>query len=81
MADSHIIKAPAQTYQPYDATDEGTVDTAPTNHDVYAGNGGSGDTGGWVKIKDAGAASWSDGSVTGDWPSDGTSDGSAWKQC
>ena len=71
---------PSLPYQPWDATEEGTADTAPGPGMVYDGNGGSDGTG-WVKIKDGGSADMSSGKVTGGWPDNGASDGSAWKQC
>lgn len=79
MADAPdpITSPPAQSYQPYDATESGTQDSAPGSERSYAGTPiGRG----WVKIKDGGAASPS-GGISGGWPDDGTSDGSAWKQC
>jgi hypothetical protein len=83
MADGHIVKAAAQSYQPYDAQAPASADSGQsTPEQVYDGNGtpGSGPYGGWEKVQNGGAASWSDGTVTGGWPPDGTSDGADWKQ-
>lgn len=71
---------PSLAYQPWDATEEGTADTAPGPTMVYEGNQGQDPTG-WVKIKDGGAADMNTGKASGVWPGDGASDGSAWKQC
>jgi hypothetical protein len=70
---------PNLPYQPYDASAEGTSDTAPGPGQVYDGNSGADPTG-WEKLRDGGAADMSSGRVTGGWPDNGTSDGSAWKQ-
>lgn len=75
-----IVGTPNLPYQPWDATEEGSADTASGATHVYDGNDGSDPTG-WVKIKDGGAADMSTGKASGMWPDNGTSDGSAWKQC
>jgi hypothetical protein len=85
MADapSPITSPPAQPFQPYDAQAPASADSGQsTPEQVYDGNGipGSGPHGGWAKVQDGGAASWSDGTITGGWPPDGTSDGADWKQ-
>ena len=80
QAPAPITAAPSLAYQPWDASEEGTVDTAPGPTQVYDGNDGADPTG-WVKIKDGGAADMSTGKISGGWPGNGASDGSAWKQC
>lgn len=74
-----ITGTPMLPYQPYDATAEGTSDTAQGAGSVYDGNPGSDPTG-WAKLKDGGAVDMSTGKITGGWPDNGTSDGSGWKQ-
>lgn len=83
MADApaHVVSCPSQDYQPYDATTPGTADTAPQGGNPYEGNGLGGPVGGWVKIKDAGAASMSNGTITGGWPGNGASSDGGWEQC
>jgi hypothetical protein len=80
-APEHVIAAPPQAYQPYDATTEGTVDSAPQGGNPYAGNAGASEAGGWVKVKEAGAASMTDGTITGGWPGNGDAGDGGWKQC
>jgi len=77
MADApeHVVAAPSLPYQPWDATEAGTEDTAPQGGDVYAG------TSTWVKVKEAGAASITDGTITGGWPGNGASSDGGWQQC
>lgn len=80
-APEHLVVCPPQSYQPYDATADGGPDTAPQGSNPYEGNMGASEAGGWVKIKDAGAASWSTGVVTGGWPDNGASGDGGWEQC
>ena len=80
-SNEHIVACPPQDYQPYDATEAGTADTAPQGGSVYAGNGAGGPVGGWVKVREAGAASWSNGTISGGWPGNGASGDGGWEQC
>lgn len=79
MADapSPITSPPAQPTQPYDATAEGTEDDTALP-DVYGANQVV--NGVWPKVREGGAADWETGAIKGGWPSDGASDGGAWKQ-
>ena len=75
-----ITSPPEVPGQPYDATDSGPSQSSqsePTQ--VYDADGWPGGEA-WPKIQDGGAADWSSGRTQGGWPSDGTSDGSKWKQ-
>lgn len=78
---SPVTSTPEVPGQPYDATAPGTGDAQSDAERVYASAGGKGSPDPWPKIQDGGAADMATGRVTGDWPSDGTSDGRAWKQC
>lgn len=76
-----ITSPPPVPGQPYDATAASpSRPSQSTPTQVYAGDGGPGAGEAWPKIQGAGAADWRTGQVTGDWPGNGTSDGSAWKQ-
>lgn len=79
MADAPfpITAPPNVPGQPYDASVSGTEDDTALP-DVYGANQVV--NGVWPKVKDAGAADWETGAISGGWPSDGTSDGGAWKQ-
>jgi len=76
MADapSPITSPPAQDFQPYDSTDPGQQ--SPEDGHSYDANGTN-----WKKIAEAGAANRVTGTIDGGWPSDGASNGGAWKQC
>lgn len=76
-----ITSPPAQSWQPYDAQAPGASEdqTAPTT--IYDAVSGDSAGGPWRKIQDAGGASWTTGVANADdWPSDGASDASMWKQ-
>lgn len=79
MADapSPITSPPRVPGQPYDATAPGNEDDTSLP-DVYGAN--TVNNGDWPKVMEAGAADWTTGAIKGGWPSDGTSDGGAWKQ-
>lgn len=75
-----ITSPPDVPGQPYDAAEPGAAQasqSAPTQ--VYDADGWPGSEA-WPKIQDGGTADLATGRTQGGWPSDGTSDGSAWKQ-
>ena len=79
MADTKPIEAmPDLSWQPYDATKGGSSPGASEQEHVYDGNQGADGTG-WEKLSDGGAMDMS-GKVSGGWPGNGSSDGSAWTQ-
>ena len=82
MADAPrpITSPPALPWQPYDAQAPGAAEdqTAPTT--IYDAVPGDAAGGPWRKIQEAGACGPQGMTIAGDWPGDGTSDGSAWKQ-
>jgi hypothetical protein len=75
-----VTSPPEQPFQPYDAQAPGGGDAQSDSAAVYAAAGGGAGGDPWVKIQDGGAADFRTGRITGDWPGDGASDGSAWKQ-
>jgi hypothetical protein len=76
-----VTSPPNVPGQPYDATASGSGDAQSAPTTVYNATGGPGSSDPWPKVQDGGAADWRTGKVTGRWPADGTSDGSAWSQC
>lgn len=83
MADAPkpITSPPALPWQPYDATAGGAPEDQTAPETIYDAAGSTGGAEPWVKIQDGGAADWQTGKATAEkWPSDGTSDGSAWQQ-
>lgn len=79
MADTFPVTAnPDLPWQPYEATKEGNSPAAEVQGRVYDGNQGA-DATGWQKLVDGGAMGMN-GKLTGGWPGNGTSDGSAWTQ-
>lgn len=79
-APSPITSPPAEPWQPYDATAEGGSDPQITPLTIYDAEGGSGSGNPWPKVREAGAIDSSGASMPGDWPGNGASDGSKWKQ-
>lgn len=78
---SPVTSPPRVPGQPYDARVSGAEDASQsTPAAVYAGTGGSGAAEPWPKVQDGGSADFRTGRVTGTWPTDGSSDGSTWKQ-
>lgn len=76
-----ITSPPDVPGQPYDSQASGSGDAGQSvPEQVYNAAGGSGSADPWPKIQEGGAADWRTGKVTGEWPADGTSDGTAWKQ-
>lgn len=77
-----ITSPPDVPGQPYDATASGgsSHGTQSDPEGVYDAAGWP-DAEAWPKIQDGGAADMASGRIQGGWPSDGTSDGGAWKQC
>jgi hypothetical protein len=76
-----ITSTPPVPGQPYDAQASGPAQSSQSSEEqVYDADGGKGSGDPWPKIQDGGAADFRTGKVTGTWPTDGTSDGSAWKQ-
>jgi len=75
-----ITSPPAQPFQPYDAqAGDGGGDPQTQSGAIYDAAGSLG--GNWVKIRQGGRADMSTGAANPhEWPSDGASDGSAWKQ-
>jgi len=78
-APNPITAAPAASWQPYDATAPGAAEDQTAPETIYDSVPGDTMGGPWRKIQDGGAIDMT-GKVTGEWPGDGTSDGSAWKQ-
>lgn len=75
-----VTSPPDQPFQPYDAQQPGAAESQSDPATIYDAAGGGSASDPWVKVQDGGAADWRTGRVTGEWPSDGTSDASAWKQ-
>jgi len=75
-----ITSPPAQSYQPYDATDgeDGPSQVGPV--DVYDANASAPFRGNpWEKVADGGACG-GDGRSTGQWPGNGDSSDGGWQQ-
>lgn len=76
-----ITSPPPVPGQPYSATNPGGPEDQTAPETIYDAQGGSGAAEPWPKIQDGGGCDWTTGKArAGDWPGDGTSDGSAWKQ-
>jgi hypothetical protein len=73
------VTAPPSPDGPYDSGAAGTGDSQSDSGHVYDAAGGAGTSEPWVKVQKGGACDMS-GRITGEWPGDGTSDGSAWSQ-
>lgn len=76
-----ITSPPDVPGQPYDATASGPAQASQSGSGQVYGKDGWPGPEAWPKIQDGGAANMATGETHGGWPSDGTSDGGAWKQC
>lgn len=82
MADAPkpVTSPPALPWQPYDAQAPGAPEDQTAPETIYDAAGSAGGPQPWIKIQDGGAADASGKATAEEWPGDGTSDGSAWKQ-